>query len=304
MKTAVFIGLIIALSLVTQAVAGPFDAPAQLPPGMILHEGLVYSGADTALKMDLFLQKKSAGPVPCIIVIQGGGFAARDGKKFHPFAVYLAKNGFAAATIAYRGRPDHRYRDTVADTRAAVRYIRSVSGRYGIDPGRIGAMGRSAGATLAALLAVTGGVKEFEGDGGRPEYSSRIQAAVGYAGVYDFVARFTDKRQIAMQPEVEAKIGSNGEWIGAAFTPANEHWRRASAINHLDADDPPMLLLHCKDDPVVPWLQSRDMYAKMKEAGIPAEIEYYDTGGHGFGIPDPGIHRARMLAFFRKVLMP
>jgi len=55
--------------------------------------------------------------------------------------------------VAYRGQPSHAYRDTIADTKTAVRYLRCVSGEYGIGPDRIAAMDRSAGAALAILLA-------------------------------------------------------------------------------------------------------------------------------------------------------
>ena len=92
-------------------------------------------------------------------------------------------------------------------------------------------MGRSAGGTLTALLAVTGDDEELEGNAGHPEFSSRIQAAVAIAGVFDFVARFTDERHIALQPNVDKKLVSNGEWIGPPFSPDNEHWLRASAIS-------------------------------------------------------------------------
>ena len=302
MRENFLIGLMIGGFLSVRVGAGPSEASQQLPSGIALHEGLVYSKLDAELKMDLFLPQGASEPVPCVLVIEGGGFMARGGKRVRPFAVYLAENGFAAAAIAYRGRPDHTYRDTIADTKAAIRYIRAISNRYNIDPTRIGATGRSAGGTLAGLLAVTGGLKEFEGEGGHPEFSSRIQAAVGYAGVYDFVGRFTDERQIALQPQMAAKIESNGEWIGKPFSATNEHWLNASAVNHIDKADPPMLLVHCKDDSVVPWIQSQDMYARMTEVGMQAEIECYDTGGHGFRTENPESPNARMVTFFRKVL--
>jgi len=286
----------------TQTGAGLSKAKKPLPPDITLHEGLVYSRADEDLKMDLYLPRRASEPVPCVIVIQGGGFKAQDGKRFRPFAVYLAENGFAAALIAYRGQPDHTYPDTIADIKAAVRYVRKISGEYNLDAGRIGAMGRSAGATLVALLAVTGGMEEFEGEGGHSEFSSRIQAGVGYAGVYDFVARFTDEQQISMQPGAAAKIKSNGQWIGEPFLPGDGHWQRASAINYVDKTDVPMLLVHCEDDSVVPWPQSQDMYMKLKKAGVHTEIEYYETGGHGFRLKESKAPMARMVAFFRKTL--
>jgi acetyl esterase/lipase len=283
--------------------AEPSRTVAESPSGIVVHEGLVYAKPGTTLTLDLYLPASTGEGVPCVIVIQGGGFSPQDGKRFRSFAEYLAEHGFAAATIAYRGRPEHTYEDTMADARAAVRYIRRVSGEYGIDPDRIGAMGRSAGATLAALLAVTGEMEEPEGEGGEPAYSSRIQAAVGFAGVYDFVARFTDTEQIALQPRVEAKRRTNGEWIGEPFAATSEAWRNASAVNHLDAADPPTLLIHCKDDETVPWPQSQDMYARMIDAGINAEIEIYETGGHGCQTKDAAGSLARMVAFFQKTLM-
>ena len=266
-----------------------------------VHENLRFSKTDRELRLDLFIPATGDETVACIIVIQGGGFLARDGQKYRPLAVYLAKNGFAAALIAHRGRPDHEYRDTIADTKAAVRYIRKVSNRYHIAANRIGATGGSSGGTLAALLAVTGNVDELEGHSGSPGFSSQIQAAVTFAGVFDFVGRFSDERQIAMQPRMEAKLASNGEWIGIPFSTQNPHWLTASAVNHVDAMDPPILLMHCKDDSTVPWLQSRDMYAKMKAAGILSEIKLYETGGHGFG-SQAKERKAEIIRFFNRTL--
>ena len=294
--------IIVGWFLCVLCTAAATGAPTGQSTGIDLHEGLIYSPTHEKLKLDLFLPQQRTKPVPCVIVIQGGGFMASDGQQFRPFARYLAENGFAAALIAYRGRPRNTYLDSIFDVKAAVRFVRSVSAEYHIDPERIGAMGRSAGGTLAALLAVTGGMKEFEGDGGHQEFSSTIQAAVAYAGVFDFVARFTDKRQIALQPRMKAKLETNGEWIGEPFFPTGKHWMAASAINHIDKSDPPMLLLHCKDDSTVPWIQSENMRQKMNVAGIQTETEYYESGGHGFVTKDPDVPRARMVTFFRKTL--
>ncbi|GMV92869.1 MAG: hypothetical protein AMXMBFR82_26470 [Candidatus Hydrogenedentota bacterium] len=274
-------------------------AAGEAAPALKIHEGLVFAEPGEKLALDLFLPASTDEAVPCVIVIQGGGFSPQDGKRFRSFAEYLAEHGFAAATIAYRGRPKHTYKDTMADVRAAVRYVRSVSGEYGIEPDRIGAMGRSAGGTLAVLLAV---MDEPEDGGDGPTQSSRIQAAAGFAGVYDFVARFTDAEQIALQPRHETKSDTNGEWIGEDFSADSAAWRDASAINHVDAADPPVLFIHCKDDSTVPWPQSQQMYARLREAGVDAEIEIYKTGGHGCQPKDGGDPMARMVEFFRKAL--
>lgn len=245
-------------------------------------EDLSFTETDPSLTLDLYLPKSKDVPHPCVLVIQGGGFAPQNGQKFKPFAEYLAERGFAAALVSYRGRPNHNYLDTIADNKAAVRFVRANSSKYRIDPNRIGAMGRSAGGTLAAMLAFTGDDPKFEGTGGHHDYASSIQAAVAYAGVFDFVSRFTDKEQIALQPNVKTKIISNGEWIGPPFAVNGADWLNASAINHVDRDDAPTLFLQCKDDATVPWIQTKIMHQAMKRAGAKSSVIYYETGGHGF----------------------
>lgn len=266
-----------------------------------VHKDLVYSESQEDLTLDLFLPKDAdaANPVPCVIVIQGGGFNAQNGQRFRPHAEYLARHRMATALIAYRGRPNHTYMDTISDTKTAVRFIRKISAKHGLDPNNIGATGGSAGATLAVLLAVTGGNKELEGDGGHSEHSSSIQSAVGISGVYDFVSRFTSKEQQSLQPKLIEKERTNGEWIGAPFSPTSEHWLQVSAINHLDSEDPPILLLHSMNDSTVPWLQSKDMHQAMTDLSIRSVLETSEEGGHG----GPANSKELMVDFFRKTLV-
>ncbi len=281
----------------------PFTSNSQAEEQLFEYEvqkDLAYSSSQEELKLDLFLPKYASpsNPVPCIIVIQGGGFNAQNGQRFRHHAEHLAQRGLAAALIAYRGRPKHTYRDTVADTKTAVRFIRKISGDHGLDPNRIGAMGSSAGATLAVLLAVTGGVDAFAREGDHLQYSSHIHSAAGIAGVYDFVARFQSEEQRRLQPKLVEKEQTNGEWIGAPYSTVNEHWIRASATNHLDSQDPPVLLLHSKNDPTVPWIQSKNMHQAMIEAGIESVFEMSGEGGHS----GPVNAKERIVDFFRNTL--
>ena len=254
-------------------------------------KGLHFSETAASLTLDLYLPKTSVDPSPCVIVIQGGGFRPQNGQRFKPFAEHLAKHGFAAALISYRGSPQHRYRDTLADVKASVRFIREVADKYRVDSERIGATGRSAGGTLAALLAVTG--KDDDDD---PD--ARIRAAVCFAGVFDFVSRFTKQEQLQLQPNFKKKLKTNGEWIGPAFSPEDPEWLAASAITHVDPSDPPILFLHSRDDSTVPWIQSREMHRAMADAGIAAEIRVYETGGHSVSPKDRN-SLDDMVEFFR-----
>ncbi|MEM6687836.1 MAG: alpha/beta hydrolase [Planctomycetota bacterium] len=254
--------LFLVISLVSESHGGDFS----------VHADLSFSGEVPELKLDLFVPQGGSGPVPCVVAIQGGGFLPQDGKRFRPFAERLAENGIAAALIAYRGRPEYTYRETLKDVWSSIDFLRSQASRFRLDPDQFGVTGRSAGGTLAALVAIRGSK-----DGPRKE----IQAAVCFAGVYDFVSRFTREEQLALQPRSKVKIRTNGEWIGSEFAIDDPDWLAASAANHCHKKMPPIMLLHSKDDPVVPWQQSRDMHDAVKDAGANSELNLYETGGHG-----------------------
>ena len=257
-----------------------------------IHESLPFGDEDVGLTLDLYLPNDQVGAVPCVVTIQGGGFLPQDGKRFKPFAERLATHGIASALISYRGRPDHTFRETMSDVWASIRFVRENAERYGLNPDQIGVTGRSAGGTLAALVAVQG-----REDGPR----KRVQAAVCFAGVYDFIGRFTDAEQLAAQPRAKTKLKTNGDWIGSSFSATNPDWISASAIRHGNAGDPPVLLLHSKDDRVVPWQQSRDMHAALLDAGIESELKLYENGGHAV---DPRSEDTLdvMVAYFAKHL--
>jgi len=281
--------------------SGTLPLPAATAP-FDVHPKLVFSRTDTEQTLDLFVPRAPTQPVPCIVVIQGGGFRAQDGQRFRPQAEYLARHGFAAALISYRGQPRHRYRETIADVKAAVRFLRKIAAEHHLDVNRFGATGRSAGGTLAALLAVTGDLPDFEGDAGHPGYSSRIQAAVAYAGVFDFIARYADPAQAALMQDPAERQRLNAAWLGETFSATSRVWREISPLHHLDPTDPPMLLVHCRDDGTVPWLQSEQMHARMHRLGVPAELRLFETGGHGFRVGGPEAELAPMVEFFQRTL--
>jgi acetyl esterase/lipase len=94
-----------------------------------------------------------------VIICAGGGHEALvfNAEGVEP-AQYLANLGITAFVLKYRlaREPGSKYsieKDAAADLRRAVRLVRSRSAEWGINPGRIGVMGMSAGAELTTLVA-------------------------------------------------------------------------------------------------------------------------------------------------------
>lgn len=284
--------------------AGGFaQTPEVVSPLVDVYRGLDFAAVPGgSVQLDLFVPHGAAGPVPVIVVVPGGGFRAQGKDKFGKEAARLAEDGFAAASIGYRGAPDDTFRSTVSDCKAAVRYVRANAARFGLDGDRIGAFGQSAGGHLIQFLAVTGDDPAFEGNGGNAGVSSRIQAAVSYAGVADFIARLVEGGED--MANVEAKRKSNGLWIGEKFSPDSAEWKAASPINHITSDDPPMLLVHGTNDQTVSYHQSELMYEAMKPVCPATELLLLEGCGHGIRTSKVGGEEAwaAMIAFFTRYL--
>src|SRR5205823_8759979 len=74
----------------------------------------------------------------------------------------------------------------IEDCKAAIRWLRAHAREYGYDPQHIGAWGGSAGGHLVAMLAATGGVKDFD-VGENLDQSSAIQCGVDLFGPANLV---------------------------------------------------------------------------------------------------------------------
>ena len=126
--------------------------------------------------MDLFRPKREWGRLPAIVCIHGGGWH-RGAKEHHRLvAQQLAHHGFVTCSINYRLSGEAQFPAAIQDCKAAVHSF-DQSDRYGIDGGRIGAIGLSAGGHLAALLGIRR-VKELETEGAFESSSSAVQAVV------------------------------------------------------------------------------------------------------------------------------
>jgi acetyl esterase/lipase len=146
---------------------------------IVIERDLAYGkGADTELKLDLAMPKTGAGPFPAVVFLHGEGWRAGNRQQMNHFIEGMARLGYVGVTVEYRLVPAARFPAQIEDCKAAVRWLRANAKKYRIRPDRIGVVGFSAGGHLASMLGVTGKEDGFEGVGGNPEQSSRVQAVV------------------------------------------------------------------------------------------------------------------------------
>ena len=135
---------------------------------------------DRELKLDLYRPEKAATP-PLIVYVHGGAWRAGSREQM-PLGA-LVRAGFAVASVDYRLSPEAPFPANVHDIKAAIRFLRGHASDWKLDARRIAIIGSSAGGHLAALVGVTNGNEDLEGNVGEfPDQSSDVQAIVSFYG--------------------------------------------------------------------------------------------------------------------------
>jgi acetyl esterase/lipase len=152
-----------------------------------VHDGVELQG-------DLYLPA-GAGPFPSIVNVHGGYWRRGSRDTFQHWGPYLAERGYAGFTISYRlTKPGTKmFPQSVNDVRAAVQFLRGSAAELNLDPARIALWGNSAGAHLAALVALAGDSPLFAGAYPQDRHaslSSGVKLLIGTYGIYDLLAQW------------------------------------------------------------------------------------------------------------------
>jgi len=276
---------------------------ADAPDGIKVVGNLQYvPNGDPAQVLDLYLPKNAGDkPLPLIIWIHGGAWKAGD--RFNGSAVPMATHGYAVAAIEYRFSQKAVFPAQIQDCQAAVRWLRANAATYGIDPDHIGVWGSSAGGHLAALLGTAGGSNAFPPIGGNEKVSDRVQAVCDFYGPADFT---TVIDQAAKEPvknvfHFNAAGDPYSALIGAPLGD-NDKSRLVSPVHFVDKSDPPFIIFHGTKDALVPFAQSVELDAALRQAGVDSTLQRIPDAGHGGGEFRLPVVRKLILCFFDKHL--
>ncbi len=232
---------------------------------------------DQSLRLNLHLPPAGV-PVkkPLIVYVHGGAW--RAGSKSDMPLVKLVAQGFAVASVDYRLSTVAPFPAQAHDIKAAIRFLRARGSDYQIDASRIAIAGSSAGGHLAALVGVTNGVEELEGIVG--EYlseSSAVQAIIslyGASNLESILGQSTPRGLGVRIPALQLLLGGQP-------TDQPKLARLASPVAHIDASDPPLLLIHGDADPQMPFEQSLELQRAYEAAKRPVQLEVIHGGKHG-----------------------
>ena len=227
------------------------------------------------LRLDVYVPNNVNRP-PLIVYVHGGAWRA-DSKESLPLAS-LINQGFAVASVDYRLSPVAQFPAQIHDIKAAIRFLRAKQAEYGYDASVLTISGSSAGGHLAALVGVTNGNQELEGDlGDYRDQSSDVQAIVDYYGASNFMTILNQSTPHG----IGVRVPALQLLLGAQPEDNPELAKLASPLFQVDPSDPPLLLLHGDQDPQMPINQSHELEGAYTRLGLPVRLAVMHGSGHG-----------------------
>jgi acetyl esterase/lipase len=246
----------------------------------ILEEGITYGmGDDVELKLDLARPAKGRGRLPALVFIFGEVHGTGSRTQYIVEIKEAAKRGYVAVTVDYRlpnvlnenGKVKYPFPAQIHDMKCAVRWMRANARKYNIDHNRIGVVGWSSGGLLALMLGLTDPTDGLlEGECGKSKYSSRVQAVVSLAGTTDLLNRYNQSKSVS----IEALLGGTPDEVP-------DQYKRASPINYVSKDDPPVLIIQGDRDPWNPVKQAELFDAKMRAVDASHTLIILKNTGRG-----------------------
>lgn len=243
-------------------------ASAEAPAPVRVRKDLVYARrADLALALDLYLPAPDDKPAPLVLLVHGGGWGSGERANMAPLAARLAARGYAAAAVSYRLSGQARYPAAIDDVKAALDWLRTRAGEFGVDADRIALAGGSAGGQIAALVGMT-----------RPH---DVRAVVNIDGLSDF----TSPEALRHEDDPAKKPSAAGAWFGGRYAEKAALWRAASPLTHAGKDSPPVQFIVSG---VARFSSGREaLAARLAAHGIATDTVALAGAPHSFWLFDP-----------------
>jgi acetyl esterase/lipase len=221
--------------------------------------------------LTVFLPAAGKGNGTGVIVCPGGGYThlamTHEGTDV---AKWLNSLGITAFVLKYRLPSDETMMDKtigpLQDAQRAIQLVRQRAGEWGVDGGKVGILGFSAGGHLAST-----------------------------AGTHFSQTTIDNKAQVSLRPdfmillypvisfsESIGHLGSRESLIGKHPDPALV--LAYSNERQVTPQTPPTFIAHAEDDKTVPVMNSLNFYEALVQHGVPAELHVYPKGGHGWGL--------------------
>jgi triacylglycerol lipase len=208
---------------------------------------------------------------PVIIYVHGGSWAYGDKilpQIFNPVLDSFREEGYSIISVEYELLDKSLdFNKQVSDIKDSIRWINKNKDIYNFNTNEIGIIGVSAGAHLS-LLAAYSDSDEFKDDEALSKYPSNIKYIIDFFGPTDLSTIDTN-----IAPEVMSLSLPSAE-------NKKNFLSKYSPINYVKEDLPKTLIIHSKNDSMVPYDNSLSLYTKSKELDNSVELLTLENMDH------------------------
>jgi acetyl esterase/lipase len=245
-----------------------------------------YSDLSKRHRLDVYRHKDHPTGCPTLLQVHGGGWVIGDKREQgRPLMLHLASRGWVCFAPNYRLSPRATWPDHLVDVKRALAWVRTDGAAYGADPGFVVLTGGSAGGHLVALAALTANDPRYQP--GFEEVDTSVSGCVPYYGVYDLAGETGTKAAKVRRRHVLERI--------VMKTTEDQVYRDASPLEAIRADAPPFLVIHGRNDTLVPVAEAR-LFVERLRAVSSSPVVYIELPGtqHAFDV-FPSIRSAHVV---------
>lgn len=220
-----------------------------------------HTHSDPLLNMlNVYMPKKGSNS-PMVVWVHGGSLSYGDKDNVLHKAEYFTARGYVFVSINYRLSPSVHHPANVQDVADAVVWLYENAQHYSADPENMFLIGHSAGADLAAMVAIDN--KYLSKSGGSTRIIDGVVLLDGNG--YDL--------------SITMKNAGNKmkEWYTEAFGKTKKDWDQASAINFIEAGNeiPPFMIAYA-DDQELSQKQAITLSKKLSEVKVKNTVFHYE----------------------------
>jgi acetyl esterase/lipase len=205
--------------------------------------------------LDVYVPAPTGKPAPIAVFFYGGSWMFGNKEMYRFLGRSLARRGVLVVIPDYGVYPPAVFPDFLADAARAVTWTKQHGAEYGGDPSRLYLAGHSAGAYIAAMLALDAEWLQGAGLNSRTD----IAGTIGISGPYDFV------------PDTPSLIAIFGQGTQVP---------RTQPITYADGNAAPMRLITGDADTTVQPGNTFRLAARIHAAGGSAQTIVYPGVGH------------------------
>lgn len=221
----------------------------------VSHQDGIAFGQGERARMDLYWPDSAGGiSRPLVVFWYGGSWDSGSRKDYRFVGAALAARGAVVAIPDYQLYPEVKFPVFLQDAARAVAQAQREAGAHGADPRRTVLGGHSAGAYIAAMLALQ---PVYLRDAGVDP--SSIAGFFGLSGPY----------------EINPNTDALRDIFNSVATPA-----QFQPIAQVDGNAPPALLIHGGKDKVVSPLQSRHLAEALRIKGVQVDLREIPGRSH------------------------